>query len=77
LQTPIAENLSFATSINTFTSFNKSKSSTDFYFSNKLTGNINSFMNASLNLDFIYDDDFSDEIQIAQVLSLGVSFTLR
>jgi hypothetical protein len=34
-------------------------------------------MNTSLNLDFIYDDDFSSEIQVAQVLSLGVSFTLR
>ena len=73
----IAENLTFSTSINTFTSFNKSMSSTDFYFSNKIIGNINSFMNASLNLDFVYDDDFSDEIQVAQVLSLGVSFTLR
>jgi hypothetical protein len=75
--TPVANNLSFSTSINTFTSFNKSLSSTDFYFSNKFIGKINSFMNASLNLDFIYDDDFSDEIQVAQVLSLGVSFTLR
>lgn len=73
----LAENLTFSTSINTFTSFNKSMSSTDFYFSNKVIGNINSFMNASLNLDFVYDDDFSDEIQVAQVLSLGVSFTLR
>lgn len=75
--TPVAQNLSFSTSINTFSSFNKSLSSTDFYFSNSIIGNINSFMNASLNLDFIYDDDFSEEIQIAQVLSLGVSFKLR
>ena len=73
----LAENLSFSTNINTFTSFNKSLSSTDIIISNAIIGNINSFMNASLNLDFIYDDDFSDEIQVAQVLSLGVSFTLR
>lgn len=77
LNSAIAENLTFSTSINSFSSFNKSLSSTDFYFSNKITGHINSFMNASLNLDFIYDDDFSEEIQVAQVLSLGVSFTLR
>jgi hypothetical protein len=77
LNAPIAENLSFSTSINTFTSFNKSLSSTDVIISNAFVGKINSFMNATLNLDFIYDDDFSDEIQVAQVLSLGVSFTLR
>lgn len=76
LNSDIAENLTFSTSINSFSSLNKPLSSTDFYFSNTLTGHINNFMNASLNLDFIYDDDFSDEIQVAQVLSLGVSFTL-
>ena len=27
-------------------------------------------MNASLRLDLVFDDDFSEEIQVAQVLSL-------
>ena len=77
LKTGIAENLSYASSLNTFTSFNKSFKSTDIYFSNTITGKINNFLNASLSLDFVYNDDFSNELQVAQVLSMGVVFTLR
>lgn len=77
LKVDLATNISLASSINTFTTFGKAISSTDVYFSNKLTGQINNFMNASLSLDLVYDDDFSNEIQVAQVLSMGVSFTLR
>ncbi|MCC5940780.1 MAG: DUF3078 domain-containing protein [Balneolaceae bacterium] len=73
----LATNVQFSTSINTFTTFGKSVRSTDVYFSNKLVGRINNFMNASLNLDLVYDDDFSKEVQVAQVLSMGISFTLR
>lgn len=74
---PIAENLLYTTGISTFTNVNRAIKSTDIYFNNKLTGKINNFMNASLSLDFIFDDDFSTEIQVAQVLSLGVSFALK
>ena len=73
----IASNVEFSTSINAFKAFGKSVSSTDVYFSNKLIGRINNYMNASLNFDLVYDDDFSDRIQVAQVLSMGISFTLR
>lgn len=73
----LAENLSFATSLNTFTNVGKALSSTDIHFNNKMVGRINSFMNATLNLDFVYDDDFSDDWQVAQVLALGISFNLR
>jgi len=72
----LADNLSWSSSVETFTNVNKSVSSTDVFFLNEITGKINSFMNASLRLDLVYDDDFSDEIQVAQVLSLGVSFIL-
>ncbi len=73
----IATNILFSTSINTFTSFDKPLSSTDVYFSNRFTARINSYMNTSLSLDLVYNDDFSKEIQVAQVLSVGVSFNLR
>jgi hypothetical protein len=73
----IATNILFSTSVNTFTSFDKPLRSTDVYFSNRFTARINSYMNTSLALDLVYDDDFSNEIQVAQVLSVGVSFTLR
>lgn len=73
----IATNLTYSGSLNTFTSFGRSIKSTDVQVSNTLTGKINDFMNATLSLDFVYDDDFSSRLQIAQVLSLGVVFTLR
>lgn len=72
----LAENLSVDTSLETFTSLNKKITSTNVFFSNRFTGRINRFMNANLSLDFVYDDDFSKELQIAQVLSVGVSFSL-
>lgn len=72
----VGPNLSLKTSVDSFTALDKSVSSTDIYFSNKLVGRINNFMNTTLSLDLVYDDDFSNEIQVAQVLSLGVSFTL-
>ncbi len=72
----LATNLSWSSSVETFTSLNKSVSSTDVYFLNQITGRINNFMNASFRLDLVYDDDFSNEIQVAQVLSIGISFIL-
>ncbi|WP_069130556.1 DUF3078 domain-containing protein [Rhodohalobacter halophilus] len=72
----IATNLSISSSVETFTNLNKAVSSTDIFVNNQFTGKINDFMNASLRLDFIYDDDFSKELQVAQVLSVGVSFIL-
>lgn len=77
LKTGIATNLSYSSSLNTFTAFGKSVKKTDLNFSNTITGTINRFMNASLSLDLVYDDDFSNELQVAQVLSLGVVFTLK
>ncbi len=73
----LAENLKFSSSLNTFSNIKKSLKSTDVYFSSKLTGRVNDFMNTSLSLDMVYDDNFSNRLQVAQVLSLGVSFTLR
>ncbi len=73
----IAENIQFASSIQTFSNFNKALGSTDFYFSNKLIGQINSNLNTSLSLDLVYDDDFSKELQVAQILSLGISYSIR
>lgn len=75
-QRTLGTNLSVASSVETFTNLNKAISSTDLFVTNQFTGKINDFMNASLRLDFIYDDDFSKELQVAQVLSVGVSFIL-
>ncbi|MCW9705518.1 DUF3078 domain-containing protein [Fodinibius salsisoli] len=73
---PIVKNFVLSSSLESFTNVNRAISSTDIYFSNQLTGKINSFMNTSLRFELVYDDDFSEEVQMLQVLSLGVSFIL-
>lgn len=73
----VATNLTYSGTLNTFTSFGRSVKNTDVQVSNTISGKINSFLNASLSLDFVYDSDFSSELQVAQVLSLGVLFTIR
>lgn len=75
-ESPIATNVELKSSLNTFTNMKHSVLSTDIYFSNTIQGEINSNMNASLNLDLVYDDDFSNRIQIAQVVSLGLIYSI-
>lgn len=77
LETDLMENMQLSSSVQTFTSFDSAVSSTDIYFSNKIIGRINSYINTNLSLDLVYDDNFSDEIQVAQVLSLGISYSIR
>jgi hypothetical protein len=72
----LGTNLNWTTSLESFSNLNKALSSTDVYFLNQITGRINRFMNAALRFDLVYDDDFSKEIQVAQILSVGVSFIL-
>lgn len=77
LETDLMENVQFSSSIQTFTNFTTGVNSTDVLFSNKLIGRINSYINTNLSLDLVYDDDFSKEIQVAQILSLGISYSIR
>lgn len=77
LETDVLENVRFSSSIQTFTNFNTGINSTDVLFSNKLIGRINSYVNTNLSLDLVYDDDYSKEIQVAQILSLGISYSIR
>ena len=73
----LAKNVRFTTDLQTFTSFNDALDATDIYFSNELVGKVNDNLNTNLRLDLVYDKDFTDEIQVAQVLSLGLAYTLR
>jgi len=72
----IATNLVMSSSVETFTNINRAITSTDIFFSSEVTGRINNLMNASVRLDLVYDDDFSNELQVRQSLSLGISFIL-
>lgn len=77
LDTEILENVQFSSTLDTFTNVSNAISSTDIYFSNKLVGRVNSYINTNLSLDLVYDDDFSEELQVAQILSLGISYSIR
>lgn len=72
----VTNDILLSTSVETFTNVNRAVSRTDFLFSSELTGQINEIISTSLRVDLAYDDDFSKELQVQQVLSLGVSFML-
>lgn len=72
----IAPNFVLSSSVESFTNIDKAVSSTDIYFANELKGKINNIITTSLIFDLAYDDDFSNEVQVMQTLSLGVSFVL-
>lgn len=75
-QTPLGENLKYSSNLETFTNFLTSLDKTDVFWSNEITGKINSLINASFQYEMRYDDDFSSKVQIKQVLAAGVSFNL-
>lgn len=72
----IATNMVMSSSIETFTNINRALSSTNVFFSTEVLGRINNLMNASVRLDLVYDDNFSNQLQVRQSLSLGISFIL-
>jgi len=75
-QQNVATNLVLRSSLDTFTNISEALSSTDIFFSNEIVGRINNFMNTTVRLDLVFDDDFSEELQVRQSLTLGVSFVL-
>lgn len=72
----IAENISYSGSLNTFTNLNTALSSTDFQFTNEITGKINSYLSTNFQFVMMYDDDITDQLQLKQVLAVGVNVTL-
>lgn len=72
----IFKNFILSSRLETFTNIQRPVSSTDILFSNQFTGKVNSFMNVSLQFDLVFNDDYSEEVQLMQALSLGVSFIL-
>lgn len=72
----VFKNVTFHSSIETFTSFVKPIRSTDVSFANEITGKVNSFMNVNLQFEMLYNDDITKAIQIKQVLALGVNIQI-
>jgi len=72
----IVSNVRLVSTLETFSSLRTGIESTDINFSNELIGKINDYLNTSFQFVLVYDDDFSKEVQLKQVLSVGFSFNL-
>tara|TARA_R110000868_G_scaffold294140_3_gene554753 strand:- start:1116 stop:1982 length:867 start_codon:yes stop_codon:yes gene_type:complete len=75
-QNTIAENIQYSSSLETFTNLLQPVNETDVFWSNEIKGQINSVVSASFQFELRYDDDFSSEVQVKQVLSAGISVNL-
>ncbi len=75
-QNTLAENIQYSSSLETFTNFLSPINETDIFWANEITGQINSIVSASFQFELRYDDDFSSEVQIKQVLSAGITVNL-
>lgn len=73
----IMENLVYVGYLETFTNLLRPVTRTDILFSNQLIGKVNSHINVTFRFDLLYDDDFSKRMQFSQVLSAGMSITIR
>lgn len=71
----IMENIFYSGYVETFSNVNKSLGSSDFLFVNEITGRINRYISANIEFALAYNDDFSDEIQVKQILSIGFNYS--
>lgn len=69
-------NVRLISSLETFTNMQRHIDNTDINFSNELIGKINDFMNMSLQFVVVYDSDYNRQLQIKQVLSAGISYSI-
>ncbi|MEX2478503.1 MAG: DUF3078 domain-containing protein [Gracilimonas sp.] len=72
----VFENILYSSAIETFTNFLIPVNETDVFWTNELIGQINSIVSASFQFELRYDNDYSSELQVKQVLSAGVSVNL-
>lgn len=72
----ILSNVKLISSVETFTNLKRHIDNTDVNFYNELIGEINNYLSTSLQFVLIYDSDFSRQVQLKQVLSVGFTFNL-
>ena len=72
----VFSNVRLISSVETFTNLQRHVDNTDVNFSNELIGKINDFMNMSLQFVMVYDSDYNREVQVKQVLSAGISYSI-
>lgn len=75
-QDKIMENITFTTSLETFSNLLYPIRRTDIFWASEIKGRINKLISANFQFELKYDDDFSKEIQLKQVLSAGLTLSL-
>lgn len=73
----IFPNIYYAGYLETFTNPEEDVFKSDFLFTNELTGQITDGISANFELSFRFNEDFIDEIQTKQLLSVGITYILR
>lgn len=71
----IMENIIYSGYVETFTNVNRSLSSTDVMFVNEISGQINRYISANVELVLAYDDDITEKLQVKQIISVGFSYS--
>lgn len=72
----VLENVTYSGYIETFSNLKKHVTRTDIFITNELEGKINSYLNATFRLDLIYNENYSEEWQVGQLLSAGLSVSI-
>ncbi|MEM6783390.1 MAG: DUF3078 domain-containing protein [Bacteroidota bacterium] len=72
----IMENVLLTSRLSTFYSFSETGVAPDFLWENTLLMKVNDFLNVTLEAALQYDENFSEDLQLKQVLSVGVSYAL-
>ncbi|MFO8030716.1 MAG: DUF3078 domain-containing protein [Cyclonatronaceae bacterium] len=71
----IMENIFYSGYLETFTNVNRTLSDTDMLFVNEITGQINRYISANVEVVLAYDSDVIEELQVKQIISLGLNYT--
>ncbi len=72
----IFTNIYYTASFETFTNLLNGLKKTDIYWYNELHGEINKVVSATFQFELRYDNDFSSQFQMKEVLSAGVSLKI-
>ncbi len=71
----IMENIFYSGYVETFTNVNRALSETDMIFVNEIAGQINRYISANVEFVLAYDSDIIEELQVKQIISLGLSYS--
>lgn len=69
----IAPNIVYTSRLDLFSNYKRNPQNIDLYFTNVLAMKVNKYISANIALDFLYDDDAIQKLQVRQLLGVGFS----